>query len=98
MWSYGRKKYLKPIIDAWGYARVNLSKEGKFKAFKIHRLVAQVYIPNPDGLSDVNHLDEDKTNNNVNNLCWASHKDNCNYGTRNQRIKENNTKPNSGQR
>lgn len=92
MWSYKSKKFLKPIVDAWGYVRVNLSSGGKVKAHKIHRLVAQAYIPNPDNLSDINHLDEDKSNNSVDNLEWCSHKDNCNHGTRNQRIKENNIK------
>lgn len=92
VWSYRRQKFLASIVDSWGYVRVNLSKEGKVKTYKIHRLVAEAYIPNPEGLRDVNHLDENKSNNSVNNLCWCSHKDNCNYGTRNQRIKEGNIK------
>ena len=54
--------------------------------YLVHRLVAQTFITNPENLPDVNHKDEDKQNNNVNNLEWISHKDNCNYGTRNQRI------------
>ena len=52
----------------------------------IHRLVAQAFIPNHENLPYVNHKDEDKKNNNVSNLEWISHKDNCNYGTRNLRI------------
>lgn len=92
VWSHKRKKFLSIIIDSWGYGKVNLSKKGKVKAHKIHRLVAEAYIPNPNNLRDVNHLDENKLNNSINNLCWCSHKDNCNYGTRNQRIKEGNIK------
>ena len=92
VWSYKRKRFLSIIVDAWGYARVNLSKNGKVKAYKIHRLVAETYIPNPEGLRDVNHLDENKLNNSINNLTWCSHKDNCNYGTRNKRISEGNIK------
>jgi hypothetical protein len=48
--------------------------------------VAEAYIPNPDALAQVNHKDEIKTHNWINNLEWISPKDNCNYGTRNERI------------
>lgn len=92
VWSHKSGRFLKPIIDSWGYAKVNLSKNGKFKGYKIHRLVAEAYIPNPEGLRDINHRDENKQNNHVSNLCWMSHKDNCNYGTRNQRISQGNKK------
>ena len=47
--------------------------------YTVHRLVAQTFIPNPENLSDVNHIDEDKQNNNVNNLEWLSHLDNVRY-------------------
>lgn len=46
----------------------------------IHRLVAEAYLSNPYQKSDVNHLDENKKNNSLNNLEWATHKENCNYG------------------
>ena len=54
----------------------------------MHRLVAEAYIPNPLNLSDVNHKDENPAHNYISNLEWTTHKDNCNYGTRNQKIKE----------
>lgn len=54
--------------------------------YPVHRLVAKTFIPNPENLSDVNHKDEDKQNNNLSNLEWCTHKYNCNYGTRNLRI------------
>lgn len=74
-----------------GYLVVKLSKEGKQKQYLIHRLVAQVFIPNPNNLLQVNHIDEDKTNNTVSNLEWCSAKYNMNYGTRTQRVVEKNT-------
>lgn len=52
----------------------------------VHRLVAQVWIPNPDNLPEVNHKDEDKTNNCVDNLEWCTREYNNNYGTRNARM------------
>lgn len=56
----------------WGYCQVKLSKGDKTKMFLVHRLVASAFIPNPDNLPCVNHIDEDKTNNCVDNLEWCS--------------------------
>lgn len=69
-----------------GYLSVTLTKNGKSNRKYIHRLVAQAFIPNPNGLTDVNHIDEIKSNNNVGNLEWVSHRDNMNHGTRNERV------------
>ena len=73
-------------VNIKGYLRVELSKNGERKKCSVHRLVAQTFIPNPENLPEVNHIDEDKTNNRVDNLEWKWHKDNCNHGTRNERI------------
>lgn len=81
-----KERILKPGIAENWYPTVNLSKDGNVVTFRVHRLVATAFIPNPENLSDVNHKDEDKTNNSVDNLEWMSHKDNTNYGTRNERI------------
>ena len=75
-----------------GYLRVTLSKDGKQKQYSVHRLVAQAFLQNPDNLPQVNHKDEDKTNNRVDNLEWCSAKYNNNYGTRIQRITEKKSK------
>ncbi len=72
-------RILKPIYSTNGYAMVDLTSTSNDRTKKlVHRLVAQAFIPN---LSDVNHKDEIKTNNNLDNLEWISHRDNLNYGT-----------------
>lgn len=76
VWSYENKCFLKPSINKKGYQRVNLYKNGKLKSFLVHRLVAEAYIPNPNNLPEVDHIDNDKNHNYVNNLQWLSHKDN----------------------
>ena len=68
-----------------GYCYVNLCKEGKPKHYQVHRLVAQAFLPNPQNLLEVNHKDENKQNNCVDNLEWCSHTYNVNYGTRNKK-------------
>ena len=71
-----------------GYLYVTLCKEGKLKSFRVHRLVANAFIPNPNNFKCVNHKDECKTNNCVDNLEWCDHKYNTNYGTCIQRRAE----------
>lgn len=60
-----------------GYIQVSLNK----KRYKIHRLVAMAFIPNPDGLPQINHKNEIKTDNRAENLEWCTGKYNVNYGT-----------------
>ena len=93
----GRAEFMNQYENKSGYLTVTLSKNGETKTCLSHRLVAQTFIPNPENLPEVNHKDEDKTNNFVflnedgsvdkekSNLEWKSHKDNCNHGTRNER-------------
>lgn len=69
-----------------GYEKVTLYNNGKGKKYYIHRLVAEAFIPNPDNLPFVNHKDENKTNNCIDNLEWCTNEYNLNYGTRNNRI------------
>lgn len=71
-----KSKILSPGIQKSGYLYVTLSKEGKSKTFRVHRLVAEAFLPNPDNLSDVDHIDEDKSNNSIENLRWLAHKEN----------------------
>ena len=76
------KQYLLPN----GYLFIRLSKNSKYTNKLVHRLVAEAFIPNPNNLPQVNHKDEDKTNNVWSNLEWVSASRNSNYGTRNTRI------------
>ena len=70
----GTEHILKPKKDKGGYLYVNLGMNGKYKSKKVHRLVAQAFIPNPNNLPQVNHKDECKTNNCVDNLEWCDSK------------------------
>lgn len=71
-----------------GYYQVALAKDGKVKKYRIHRLVAVAFLKNPYNYTDVNHKDEVKTNNNVDNLEWCTRKYNNNYGTKPERIRK----------
>lgn len=79
------------VNEIKGYLVVNLYKEGKRKNYSVHRLVATAFLPNPNILPQVNHKDEDKTNNTFSNLEWCSNEYNHNYGTINKRIAIKNT-------
>ena len=83
-----KEKLLSSGIDKDGYLQVGLYKNGKQKRYFIHRLVAQAFLPNPFNLPEVNHKDEDKSNNNVDNLEWCDRKYNVNYGTRTEKVVE----------
>ena len=72
-------------LKVGGYFMVKLRKDGIQKMCLIHRLVAQSFIPNPLNLPQVNHKDEDKTNNMVDNLEWCDAKYNSTYGTARER-------------
>ena len=74
----GKERLLKPTLQTTGYLYVSLFKP--LKRFQIHRLVANAFIPNPNNLPCVNHKDEDKTNNHVDNLEWCTQLYNINYG------------------
>ena len=99
----GKPDLMNPSTNTDGYLKVNLSKNRKTKNCYVHRLIAETFLENPENLPEVNHIDEDKTNNFVflnedgsvdkekSNLEWKSPKDNCNHGTRNERISKANT-------
>ena len=91
---FWKGRILKSYTDTVGYLNVRLCSNGKLKHHLVHRLVAEAFIPNPDNLPQVNHRDEVKNNNSVENLEWCDGKYNVNYGTR--KIRERNTKLKNG--
>lgn len=74
-------KQMKQSVHDKGYKTVSLTRDGKTTMKFVHRLVAEAFLPNPDNLPMVNHKDEDKTNNFLENLEWCTAKYNANYGT-----------------
>ena len=72
-----------------GYHKVVLYKNNKRTTLGLHQLLALTFIPNPRNFPQVNHKDENKLNNSLNNLEWCTAKYNCNYGTRTKRAFEN---------
>ena len=81
-----RKKIIKKDGSVeLGYEELVLSNKGVRTSKLVHRLVAQAFIPNPENKPEVNHLDEDKGNNSVENLEWNTHEENSNHGTKNIR-------------
>jgi hypothetical protein len=82
--AHRRKRILKQYTNELGYLKVNLYDiAGKCKKKYVHRLVAQAFIPNPDNLPVVNHIDCDKANNHVDNLEWCTQKDNIAHSIKN---------------
>lgn len=76
VYSIKREKYIKAYMDKDGYLIVGLCKDSKQKIYKVHRLVAKAFIPNPENKQQVNHIDGDKTNNRVENLEWVTCQEN----------------------
>lgn len=75
----GANGLLKPVRGKDGYLRCNIAQDGKFRLWLVHRLVAEAFIPNPDNKPEVNHIDGDKTNNNVSNLEWVTREENIRH-------------------
>lgn len=84
-----REKEVKGYICNEGYKIVYLTISSRNRMIKkVHRLVAEAFIPNPNNLPQVNHKDENRLNNSVQNLEWCSAKHNANYGTRKDKLRK----------
>ena len=71
-----RRRFLKQTVTKDGYHRVGLCRDGKQKMFSVHRLVAIHYIPNPDNKCQVDHINQDKSDNRIENLRWVTSSEN----------------------
>ena len=80
VWSCKSHIYLKPAYTKRGYASVELFNKNGSRRMLVHRLVARAFIPNPNNYPQINHIDENPSNNNVDNLEWCTAKYNMNYG------------------
>lgn len=91
VYNINSNEYIKPFNNN-GYKRVNLYYNRKQKSIYVHRLVAEAFLDNFNNCRVINHKDEDKTNNCVNNLEWCTHKYNTNYGNCINKIKSKSIK------
>lgn len=88
-----KERLLKTGKNKDGYLQVCLWKDGVRKTCKVHRLVATAFIPNPQGLPEVNHISEIKTDNRAKNLEWCSHSYNNTYNDKSKKVGEKLCKP-----
>lgn len=84
----GKSEVLNLKPDNYGYIIAYLKKDGKGQGFRVHRIVAEAFIPNPNNYPIINHKNEIKDDNRVENLEWCTYKYNINYGTRSKRQSE----------
>lgn len=91
VYSQYTNRVLKPAPTSWGYITVELFKDKVGKTHKIHKLVADAYIPNPNGKPIINHIDGDKKNNAVENLEWCTYSENMKHAWKNGLTQGNKT-------
>lgn len=86
-------KILKLQDDKNGYKVINLYKDKKVKNFKVHRIVAQAFIPNPENKEQINHIDGNKNNNQITNLEWCNCTENVRHAFTNNLMTQHNNTP-----
>jgi len=90
--KFGKMKKMKGTINNQGYYTVGFHKDGKEYKKRVHRLIAEMFIPNPDNLSDVDHINHNTQDNRLCNLRWVTQSDN----ERNRSMSKDNTSGNQG--
>ena len=93
--KYGKVRKLKSGLNSTGYLTVSLCKNNKVKTFKVHRIIADAFISNPEAKPQVNHINGVKTDNRASNLEWCTSKENANHAinTGLNKIDMNNRRP-----
>lgn len=92
VYSNKNNKFLKPCIDNRGYLRITLFLDGKPKTYKLHRLIAQLFIPQLEGKTQVNHINGVKQDNRVENLEWCTGSENTIHAVKNGLMQSNHLK------
>lgn len=85
----GKEKILKNTEHSNGYLIVGLAKNGKYKLFYVHKLVAEAFIPNPEGKPCIDHINTIKNDNRIENLRWVTHEENSNNSLTKKKMSEN---------
>ena len=89
-----KERILKGTPDKDGYLKIGLcGSTRKQKWFQVHRLVGEAFIQNPDEKPQINHINDIKTDNRACNLEWSTRRENCNHGSRNERVAKAQSKP-----
>lgn len=81
----GKERIMRQSLNGKGYHQLCLTLNNKKRTWRVHRLVAEAFVPNPNGYPTVNHIDENKDNNSAQNLEWCTFTYNSKYGTRAER-------------
>lgn len=85
--TYARKEKIRTVKE-FGYEEVKVSVNNKTKHYKVHRMVAETFIPNPDNKPFINHKDGNKLNNHVSNLEWCTKEENQQHAERNNMVRD----------
>lgn len=90
VWSYKSNRFIGCIDKNTGYWYVTLYDDNNKKSiWRLHRLIAQTFIPNPENKPCIDHINTDRTDNRVENLRWVTHKENCNNSITKNKMKKN---------
>ena len=78
-YKHKNREYIKPYLNNKGYMCINLYKNSKVHKFQVHRLIAVYFLPNPNNLPEINHIDGNRLNNDIDNLEWCTRQQNMQH-------------------